>query len=269
MPELTHHYESNVPGLYVIGALGGYPLIKQAMNQGFEVVEFIRGNDILPADHGVLETKFRPLPFGTDVDETLGLIRERVPLFTDINGLVLRELVLASEVLTPVAGDIVFRKNDYTNSFMSILDGEVEIENDNGPPIRLGAGQFFGEMSLLSGRRRSATVRAGDSCVILESPRRDIVKLMNSYEQVRRIIDQHFIVRTLRGGLAPDAPQEELEQVAARTELRRYTANDVLFEEGDVAAEVVDIYSLAQAGRQGSAAAVDGGQPIELPDGGW
>lgn len=235
LPELTHHYESNVPGLYVIGALGGYPLIKQAMNQGYEVVEFIKGNSILPADHGVLETKFRSLPFGKDVDETLDLIRKRVPLFTDINGLVLRELVLASELLTPAAGDIVFSKNDYTNSFMSILDGEVEIETDNGPPIRLGAGQFFGEMSLLSGRRRSATVRAGASCVILESPRRDIVKLMNSYEQVRRIIDQHFIVRTLRGGLAPDAPLEELERVAARTELRKYMANDVLFEEGDVA----------------------------------
>ncbi len=235
LPELTHHYESNVPGLYVIGALGGYPLIKQAMNQGFEVVEFLRGNDILPADHGVLESKFESLPFGTDVDETLDLIRERVPLFANINGLVLRELVLASELLTPVAGDIVFRKNDYTNSFMSILDGEVEIENDNGPPIQLGAGQFFGEMSLLSGRRRSATVRAGDACVILESPRRDIVKLMNSYEQVRRIIDQHFIVRTLRGGLAPDAPLEDLERIATRSELRKYTANDVLFEQGDTA----------------------------------
>ena len=235
LPELTNHYESNVPGLYVIGALGGYPLIKQAMNQGFEVVEFLRGNDILPADHGVLETKFRSLPFGTGVDETLDLIRERVPLFADINGLVLRELVLASELLTPAAGDIVFCKNDYTNSFMSILDGEVEIENDSGPPIRLGAGQFFGEMSLLSGRRRSATVRAGDSCVILESPRRDIVKLMNSYERVRRIIDQHFIVRTLRGGLAPDAPLEDLERIAARSELRKYTANEVLFEQGDAA----------------------------------
>ena len=45
LPELSGQYESNVPGLYVIGALGGYPLIKQAMNQGWEVVEYIAGND--------------------------------------------------------------------------------------------------------------------------------------------------------------------------------------------------------------------------------
>src|SRR5882724_7784687 len=36
VPRLTDRYESNVKGLYVIGALGGYPLIKQAMNQGYE-----------------------------------------------------------------------------------------------------------------------------------------------------------------------------------------------------------------------------------------
>jgi len=235
LPELSNHYESNVAGLYVIGALGGYPLIKQAMNQGYEVVEFIRGNDILPADHGILEDKFRPLPFGRGVDATLDLIRERIPLFRDINGLVLRELVLASNLLVPQPGDTIFRKNDYTNSFLTILDGEVEIGTNGRNPVRLGAGQFFGEMSLLSGRRRSATVTAGDGCVLLESPRRDIIKLMNTYEQLRAIIDQHFIVRTLRAGLLPDAPQSELEAVAATAKLVRFSADEVLFNEGDEA----------------------------------
>ena len=160
LPELTNHYESNVAGLYIIGALGGYPLIKQAMNQGFEVAEFIAGNDILPADHNILEQKFATLPFELDVDETLALIRKRIPLFADINGLVLRELVLASELLTPGTGDIIFRENDYTNSFITIVEGEVSIETGEGKSVRLERGQFFGEMSLLSGRRRSATVRA-------------------------------------------------------------------------------------------------------------
>ena len=41
----------------IIGALAGYPLIKQAMNQGYEVVETILGNDILPADHALLAAK--------------------------------------------------------------------------------------------------------------------------------------------------------------------------------------------------------------------
>lgn len=233
LPELSNHYESNVPGLYVIGALGGYPLIKQAMNQGFEVVEFIQGNDILPADHGILEDKFRHLPYGNTVDETLLLIRQNVPVLADINGLVLRELVLASEITTPDSGDIIFHKNDYTNSFISIIDGEVEVETDSGTSIALHKGEFFGEMSLLSGRRRSATVRASASCVLLETPRRELIKLMNSYDPVRRIIDQQFIVRTLRADLAPNAPQGELEAVAKTAELLSFRAGEVLFAEGD------------------------------------
>ncbi|HEX9852497.1 MAG TPA: NAD(P)-binding domain-containing protein, partial [Woeseiaceae bacterium] len=233
LPELTGQYESNVPGLYVIGALGGYPLIKQAMNQGYEVAEYIAGRDILPADHGILEQKFRGLPFKLGVDETLALIRQRAPLFADVNGLVLRELVLASELLLPVTGDVIFRKNDYTNSFMTIVEGEVEIEADSGKLIRLTQGQFFGEMSLLSGRRRAATVRAAGPCVLLESPRREIIRLMNSYEPVKRSIDEHFIVRTLRAGLTPDAPQEELNAIAGTAELLSFKSGDVLFNEGD------------------------------------
>ncbi len=233
LPELSNHYESNVQGLYVIGALGGYPLIKQAMNQGFEVVEFIAGNDIQPADHGILEQKFDSLPFDTDVDATLELIRKRIPLFTDINGLVLRELVLASELLTPKPDDVIFQKNDYTNSFISIVEGEVNVETDDGKSIRLTQGQFFGEMSLLSGRRRSATVRASSDCVLLESPRREIIRLMNTYERVRRIIDQFFIIRTLRAELVPDAPFDDVAAVAKTAELMSFSADDVLFNEGD------------------------------------
>ena len=46
-PELNAKYESSVPGLYVVGSLAGYPLIKQAMNQGYDVDEYIRGNVIV------------------------------------------------------------------------------------------------------------------------------------------------------------------------------------------------------------------------------
>ncbi len=233
LPELSGQYESNVDGLYIIGALAGYPLIKQAMNQGFEVIEYIAGNDIVPADHGILQQKFQGLPFSLEVDETLALIRDRVPLFADINGLVLRELVLASELRTPRPGDVIFQKNDYTNSFLSIVEGEVEVEIGDGKSIRLTQGQFFGEMSLLSGRRRSATVRAAGDCVILESPRREIIKLMNTYEQVRRVIDEYFIARTLRSGLVPDAPFAELQVIAGTTELRSYKADEILFNETD------------------------------------
>ncbi len=48
-----------MPGLYIIGALGGYPLIKQAMNQGYEVVEYILGRTVEPADEPLLRDEVR------------------------------------------------------------------------------------------------------------------------------------------------------------------------------------------------------------------
>jgi NosR/NirI family nitrous oxide reductase transcriptional regulator len=42
-PVLKGNYESNIPGLYIIGDLAGAPVIKLAMAQGFEVIEHIAG----------------------------------------------------------------------------------------------------------------------------------------------------------------------------------------------------------------------------------
>ncbi len=40
-PVVDKHFQSNVPGLYIIGDLAGAPVIKLAMEQGYEVVEHI------------------------------------------------------------------------------------------------------------------------------------------------------------------------------------------------------------------------------------
>ncbi len=237
LPQLSAQYESSVPGLYVIGALGGYPLIKQAMNQGYETVEYILGRSIQPADHPLLEKKFASLPYRRSVDDTLALMQQRVPLYSEINPLLFRELILGSNVLVPKPGETIFRKNDYTNTFFTILDGTVEIElgEEDKHRVPLGAGQFFGEMSLLSGRRRSGTVYAGSGCVLVESPRREILKLVNSVDGAKRVIDQQFVIRAIQSSFAPDAGYEQLKEVAAGAKLNRFKADQPLFREGEEA----------------------------------
>ncbi len=239
LPELSPRYESNVAGLYVIGALGGYPLIKQAMNQGYETIEHILGRPVAPVDEPLLEARFKPLPFGLSVSETLALMQQRIPLFTAVNPLMFRELILGSTVHAPRAGEVIFKRNDYTNSFYTILSGSVQIElGEDGDKHRLTLeqGEFFGEMSLLSGRRRSGSAYAGTDCVVIESPRRDIMKLINSVDAVKRVIDQHFVIRAIQTGFAPEASYDSLRPVAARAKLQRYRKDEVLFAEGDEAA---------------------------------
>ena len=237
IPELTTQYESNVPGMYIIGALGGYPLIKQAMNQGYETIEYILGNEIGPADEPLLEEKFRGLPFDLNVSETLALMQERIPLFKPLNGLLFRELILGSEIRTPVRREIVFALNDYTDSFYTILNGSVLIgrgdPKDAKLPLKQGA--FFGEMSLISGRRRTATIVADSDCVLIETPRRTIRKLLASDDDARRTIDNAFMLRAIQSSFAPDVPAADLRPVVEAARLNDFKQDEILFEEGDEA----------------------------------
>ena len=236
IPELSDHYETNVPGIYIIGALGGYPLIKQCMNQGYEVVEYIEGVNIEPADEPLLQAKFDLIESKPTVSQALKAIRKQVPLLSGLTTLQLREMMLDSEIRVPKDGDYIFRKNDYTDTFYSIVAGRVLIEIDEEDPdkvIELHGGQFFGEMSLLSGRRRSASTRAGGDCILIETPRRLMNKLISSVDSVKRTIDEAFIVRTLQTRFAPTSPVEDLAKVARTAKLVQFRAGEELFREGD------------------------------------
>jgi CRP-like cAMP-binding protein/thioredoxin reductase/Fe-S-cluster-containing hydrogenase component 2 len=238
VPRLSDRYESNVKGLYVIGALGGYPLIKQAMNQGHEAVEFALGRDIAPADEPLLERKFANFSRRRNTAQILDLIQENVPLLSSLNRLQLREFLLESEIRTPDEGEVLFRRNDYTDSFFMVMGGEVQVEirREDEPSgwFPLGPGEFFGELGLISGRRRSSTVRAGPSCVLIEAPRRAMLKLIASAESIRRQVDEAFLMRAVRTYLAPMLPEADLaELVAAGVDVKTYGGGEALFAEND------------------------------------
>jgi Fe-S-cluster-containing hydrogenase component 2/CRP-like cAMP-binding protein/thioredoxin reductase len=271
IPELSRRYESNVPGIYIIGSLAGYPLIKQAMNQGYDVAEFIYGNTQLkPADYPLIEWQFSGVPFFDDPDEALERFKDRVPMFRELNALAFRELIIESEISVayrkgpeyfdetakiaalkarqasqgrpPRAtrilqeGEVIYEPGEFGTSFFTIVNGSVTLQSVGNSSLstQLSAGEFFGEMSLLSGRPRTERAIAGPACVLVETPRRIMVKLMNSNEEVRKGIDWIFIVRELQRHFAPSASIRDLRAVAARVGIKRCKAGDVVFAQGDM-----------------------------------
>jgi Fe-S-cluster-containing hydrogenase component 2/thioredoxin reductase/CRP-like cAMP-binding protein len=272
LPELSDRYESNVPGLYVIGALAGFPLIKQAMNQGYDVVEYIRGNPIRPLDHELLVNQFRGLPFESEAEELLKLFMRRIPMFRQLNALAFRELIIESRVYASHAdplsaqeakrdmeelrrrlnvackpgssvprttqivseGDVIYQENDYGVSFFTVVDGEVSLESASLPGGRrvLQKGDFFGEMSLIAGQPRLETARVGRNCVLVETPRRTILKLMASNEVVRQGIDWIFVVRELQRHFAPTSSVGELRPFADRVKQRTFRPGEALWNDG-------------------------------------
>ena len=236
VPALSSQYESNVPGLYIVGALGGYPLIKQAMNQGYEVVEYILGNDVEPADEPILRGKFKNVKI-TTVSEAVAHIARNVPLLSGLTALQLREFMLDSEILRPQEGDVIFARNDYSNSFYAIVEGGVIVETPtsegNMLAFQLGVGEFFGELGLISGRRRTATIKAQKRTLIIETPRRSMLKLLASVESVRRTLDTVMMKRAIRQYLSPTIREDEVNYLVNTAVIKSYDAGDTLFNEGD------------------------------------
>jgi Fe-S-cluster-containing hydrogenase component 2/thioredoxin reductase/CRP-like cAMP-binding protein len=232
-PELSGRYESTVPGLYVIGALAGFPLIKQAMNQGYEVVEHLLGRTVQPADHDILAAVFKRLKNGRDVEATLRKIHSTVRVFRGVKELALRELMLSSTILTPAKGTQLFMRGVYSSSVFNILRGEVHLNAGDGPPMTLRAGQLLGEMALISGRPHEATAIAGADCVVLETPHSAMRKLVRSEQSVRDYVDKVYALRALRVFLMPHAGPQTIAALSEGVRLHRIKAGEALFKQGE------------------------------------
>jgi CRP/FNR family cyclic AMP-dependent transcriptional regulator len=64
------------------------------------------------------------------------------------------------------AGDVIFAEGDKGDAMFVIRSGEVTIERGGHVMETLGPGGIFGEMALIDGSARSATVRAKTDCVV-------------------------------------------------------------------------------------------------------
>ncbi len=236
LPELSTSYETNVPGVFIIGALAGYPLIKQAMNQGYEVIEYLLGNSVEPADHGVLQKKLGALRVAggrVGVDQALAAIQQRVHLFRDVKPMALRELAIVSRIVGPKLGRTLFSRGDYSTAIYNILDGEVHLYAGNVRLMTLRRGQVFGEMSLISGRPHDVTAVAGDRCALLESPHTAVRKLMRVEASVRDYLDRTYILRALRLFMLAHAAPETVHKLAQTAKIHRIAVGERLFNESD------------------------------------
>ena len=85
---------------------------------------------------------------------------QRVPLFAGFDESELRRVAELSRIVEIPAGSVVTAIGEPGDSFFIIIDGTVTSRTPVGSGSELHAGDFFGEMSLLDGEPRSATIAA-------------------------------------------------------------------------------------------------------------
>lgn len=236
-PKLTPAFESTKKGIYVIGALAGYPLIKHCMNQGYDVIEFINGNiDLKPADEPILEAKFAGLPGSRSVDEWLEFFRQNVTILNDLSPLQMREFMLDSEPRAYRKGAKIFERNDPGSSLFTIAQGSVLVEidpNDKSKVIPIEEGSIFGEVGLISGRRRGATIRAAEDMIAIEVSRTAALKLQASVPAAKRAITRISTERQLLQMFGSGLTKESIAEVVETSEIMNVRAGEAIINEGD------------------------------------
>ena len=214
------------------------------LNQGYDVVEFINGNTALtPADEKDLAAIFAGLPQQKSVSEWLDYLRERVSIFADVSPLQMREFMLDSKVAFYRKGEVVFEKGEPGSSLFAIADGFAEVEVAPDVTVPIEQGSIFGEVGLISGRKRGATIRAGADSIFVEVSRTAALKLMAAVPGAKRAINRISLERQLlqifKGGLTV----EDLAPVVETAEVERVPAGKVVLTEGEQGDDVFVIRS--------------------------
>ena len=122
---------------------------------------------------------------------------ERVPLFAGLGKRHLRKIAGASTVAHVPAGQHIVREGFSAEAFYIVLEGEAVV---TGTPAisRLGAGDFCGELGLLDGSPRSASVMAETDVVAVRLPRKEFLDLVDHRPEIARALLADLATRVRR-----------------------------------------------------------------------
>jgi small-conductance mechanosensitive channel/CRP-like cAMP-binding protein len=195
--------------------------------------EFKRQNITIPFPIRTLEINRKAAAKPHEQHGQARTILEAEPLFASLTEAQLDGLIRASRALHFGRGEKVIEQGAEGSSMFVLLHGAAHVSvSQNGALIRVGVlrmGDSFGEMSLLTGERRTATVRAEDDCEVLEISKPAMAALLREAPECVAQLSELLAARKMETeGLLKDAQQGKAEETKEReyraTFLRRVRA---------------------------------------------
>ena len=156
---------------------------------------------------------------------TLRDLLRRVTYFEQCTDLELRQLIEYGYRQLFPAGQIVCKEDDPGDSFYIILSGAVEVISQKADQYiaTLHEGEFFGEISLLLGTPRTATVKTSEDAILFIVERHDLQKLLieqpNLADQIaQKLSERQQALRDL--GLLDDDSLEQTPFIKIRKRIQ-------------------------------------------------
>lgn len=123
-----------------------------------------------------------------------------VPLFQKLGPAVLVEIVRALRPRNLPAGAVICRSGEIGDRMFFVVEGRVSVVMPT--PVELGPGAFFGEMALISGEPRMATVNAATAVSLLSLHSADFQMLCSSSPEIAEIIRKTALERRAAAPMA-------------------------------------------------------------------
>jgi hypothetical protein len=105
-------------------------------------------------------------------------------------------LVREMEVETHDEGSVILTEGDPGSSMYVIVAGEVKVYTRGKPGAlylaRLGEGDFFGEVSMLTGKPRTATITASQRTELLRLDKAKLDLVLEKFPGVRKVLDEFY-----------------------------------------------------------------------------
>ncbi len=111
-----------------------------------------------------------------------------VPLFEGLTKRHVHGIAKLAKIQSFPAYTEIVREGHRGESFYLILDGTAVVRPPGKRPVKLGIGDFFGELSLLDNAPRSATVQAQSEVLVARIGRSDFLKMLQHEPKVALVL---------------------------------------------------------------------------------
>ena len=202
-----------------------------------------------------LRTRMEPVPAPSGCNVKISQFRASAPrtrqterteqiamMLPTLDHKVLADVASQVVVRPYAAGTAIIRQGDAADRFFIIQNGEVDVEvaaADGAAPRvvnHLGRGDYFGEIGLLTGSTRNATVRATRETQVMELDRDGFMTMISTSDLTSQELSRVMRQRVIANGFTLALPSLDTRQAASLAERvcnRHYDAGQAIVRQGE------------------------------------
>jgi voltage-gated potassium channel len=159
-----------------------------ALGQVLAGIVMVSGIIVFALWAGILATGFAEETRRHEFLRTWDLVA-KVPFFRDIGASTIADVARLLRPRDYPAGAVIVRRGEHGDCMYFVVSGEAEVRL-RPQSVYLGPGEFFGEIALLTGGPRNATIVATRQCTLLSLDIVDFRELIGRQPDLARVINE-------------------------------------------------------------------------------